>query len=102
MKLAALEQRLLETRMGEEHAKDELARVKGELVVARDALRASSSRHAPIPGVNAVDVVAPIPRVADSTDATDATAPKRRGGFFAFIAGSDRAEPYAGPKRLNA
>ena len=102
MKLAALEQRLLETRMGEEHAKDELARVKGELVVARDALQASSSRHAPIPGVNAVDVVAPIPRVADSTDATDATAPKRRGGFFAFIAGSDRAEPYAGPKRLNA
>ena len=105
MKLAALEQRLLEARMGEEHAKDELARVKGELVVARDALRASSLRHAPthvVPGVNAVDVVAAIPRVADSTDATYATAPKRRGGFFSFIAGSDRAEPYAGPKHLDA
>lgn len=115
-KLAALEQQLIEAKMNEEHAKDELVRVRREL----DELRASAPQRVPTTveatAVNGVSkntqtrahvsdgrathgVIAPICQSMDASEEPSEPA-KRRGGFFAFITGSDRAEPYGGPKRI--
>ena len=82
-KLARLEQEMMDVKMSEENARDELKRAKTEIEALTRRVEEVATR---------------VPRHDDGENSDARTASKPRRGFFSFITGVP-SEEYAGPKR---